>query len=353
MYLLDRQLSHILVYSDAGEFLDTIMREGDGPGEVRSPGAMFLCSDGRIAVQYGYPTKLEFVDLDGTPRGRWRLQANGWVNRIRETPLGWFGIYSESRESDDPGIYTTVFHVALHDNGGGRTEEFYSESNKRDFMKGSTTSEADEYNPWYTAVPIGDGQVVYAAARDEYILEWRNLSGEVTRVVTRDFTAHRRTQTELDKIKYSSYSIVNDELMFADRKLCDRDPMIWTIVPLPDGSLRVGTSLFEKDMPDGMVCRYEIHEPDGELRERVEIYDPTGDYDVNFDVIALLDDGRAMVLRNQRPAFRAATDARLHPDLLEKLPPIPDDRDDVAFTPVMYDLVPVPGAGESVYSAPE
>jgi len=343
VYLLDRQLSHILVYSDDGEFLETIMREGDGPGEVRNPGVMFLCGDGRIAVQHGYPTKLEFVDLDGTPRGRWRLKSNAWVNRIRETPLGWFGVYSESRESDDPGIYTRVFHVALHDNEGGRTGEFYSESKKQDFMKGSTTSEADEYNPWYTAIPIGDGQIVYAVARDEYRLEWRNLEGDITRVVSRDFTAHQRTQAELDKIKYSNYTIANDELMFADRKLCDRDPMIHTLEPQPDGSLRVRTSLFEKDMPDGMVCRYEVHEPNGELRERVEIYDPTGDYDVNYDVIAILDDGRAMVLRNLRPAFRAATDARLHPDLLEKLPPIPDGRQDVAFTPVMCDLVSVSG----------
>lgn len=353
VYLLDGQLSHILVYSDDGDFLDTIMREGDGPGEVRNPGAMFLCSDERIAVQHGYPSKLEFVDLDGTPRGRWRPQANAWFNRIQETPLGWLGIYSESRQSDDPGEFISVFHVALHDDEGQRTEEFHSETKKRQHAQGGATSEADDFIPWYTAVAIEDGQVVYAAARDEYRLEWRNLRGEVTRIVTRDFTAHQRTQDEFDKIKYSSYSIVNGDFKFADRKLSDRDPMIHTIVPQPDGSLRVGTSLFEKDLPDGMVCRYEVHEPTGELRERVEIYDPSGDYDVNYDVIALLNDGRAMVLRNLRPSIRTATDARLHPELQEKLPPIPDDRENVVFTPVMCDLVPYPGPSKSRSSEQE
>lgn len=353
VYLLDRQLCHILIYSDDGEFLGTIMNEGDGPGEVRNPGVMFLCADGRIAVQHGYPTRLEFVDLDGTPRGRWRLQANAWINRIQETPLGWFGVYSETKESDEPGAFISVFHAALHDDEGRRTEEFHREQKHRHHGQSGTTDEAEEHLPWYTAVAVGTGQVVFAPVRDEYRLEWRNLGGEVERIVTRDFTAHRRTQAELDELRYRSYSIVNGDLQFADRKLCPRDPMIRTLEPQPDGSLRVRTSRFEKDLPPGMVCRYEVHEPTGELRERVEIYDPSGDYDVSYDAIALLDDGRAMVLRNLRPAFRAATDARLHPDVREKLPTIPDDRDDVAFTPVMCDLVPCSEPGKPVISAPE
>jgi len=340
VYLLDRQLCHVLVYSDAGVLLDTIMREGEGPGEVRNPGVMFLRSDGIIAVQHGYPTKLEFVDLDGTPQGRWRQRANAWMNRIQETPRGWFGVYTESKQTDEPGIFVSIFRAALLDDEGGRTAEFFSEENRRHHQQDGKIDEAEEHNPWFTAVAIGADEVVLAATRDEYRLEWRNLGGETTRIVTREFVAHRRSQAELDESRYRSYSIVNGDFRFMDRKLCDFDPVINKLELLSDGSLRVRTSLFEKDMPSGMVCRYEVHESTGELRESVEIYDPTGEYDVNYDVIALLGDGRAMVLRNQRPAFRTATDAGLHPKLREKLPPAPDDRDDIAFTPIMCEVVP-------------
>lgn len=340
VYMLDGQLCQVLVYSENGEYLDTIMREGDGPGEVRSPGAMKLCSSERIGVRHGYPTRIEFVELDGTPSSSWRLQANAWTNNFQETPDGWFLVYTESKESDEPGVFSSVFHAALHDDEGQRTLEFYSEPKKRSHLDGGSTDEVDEFNPWYSAVATGDSHIVRATERDSYQLEWINLEGEVTRVVTRDCEAHQRTQAELDRIKYQSYSIVNDDLRFSDRKLCKTDPVISTLVPQPDGSLQVRTSQFEKDMPPGMVCRYEIHEPNGELRERVEIYDPSGDYDVEYDVIALLDNGRAMVLRNVRPASRAAIDTRLHPKVQEKLPPIPDDREDVSFTPVMCDLVP-------------
>ena len=340
VYMLDQQLCHVLVYSDDGEHLATLMREGEGPGEIRNPGHMFLCADGRIAVQHGYPTKLEFVDPDGTPRGRWRLQANAWMMRVQETPRGWFGIYWESRQSDDPNVFVRVFHAAYLDDDGAVSAEFFSEENRSKHQQGGKEDEAGQYNPWSTAVAAGDGEVVLAAARDEYRIEWRNLAGETTRVVTREFPAHRRTEAELDRLKYSSYTIVNGDLRFPDRKLCATDPVIQALHPLPDGSLLVRTSLFARDLPEGMVCRYEVHGPDGRLRERVEIYDPAGGFDGDYDSIALLDDGRAVVLRNVRSAYRAASEASLHPKVREKLPPLPDERDDVTFVPIMCELVP-------------
>lgn len=349
VYLLDTQMRHVLIYSDGGEFLGTILREGDGPGEIRQPGAMFLRPNGQIAVQHGYPTKVEFVDLDGTPRGQWQVGCNTWLNTIQETPRGWFGVYRESRFGDDFSSIASIFHVAIHDDEGQITEEYFREEKEKQVGAGDTSNEAKEYIGWLTAVALEDGLVVHAAARNQYRLEWQNLSGEVTRIVTRDFTAHKRTEAELEKLKYTNYSISPDGLVFQKRELCSDDPMIKSLEQQADGSLRVRTSLFEKDMPPGMVCRYEVHEATGALRERVEIYDPSGDFDIDYDIITILEDGRAMVLRNVRPTSRTAIDPMLHPDLVAKRGPIPDDRQDIAFTPVMYDLVPYSEDPESTH----
>lgn len=341
VYLLDLQLCHILVYSDTGEYLKTIMREGDGPGEVRNPGVMLLRPNGHIAVQHGYPTKLAFVDLDGVPQGSWRLQANAWLNHIQETPRGWFGIYTESQpDDDDPGVMVSAFHAALLDNNGERVADYHTARKRLNFAPGNVTDEAEEYNPWYTAVLLHNDEVVLASARDDYRLEWQNAGGETTRVVTREFPAHHRTKAEITRLKYRSYSIVNGELSFPKRKLSDTDPVITRIAPQDDGTLRVWTSLATNDLPDGMVCRYEVHEADGTLRERVEIRDPTGEFDRAYDAVAVLQDGRVMVLRNVRSASRAATDSRLHPKVREKLPPVPDGRGDVTFIPIMCEAVP-------------
>ena len=42
MYLLDSQLSQVLVINPEGELIDTLGREGEGPGEMRQPTGIFL-----------------------------------------------------------------------------------------------------------------------------------------------------------------------------------------------------------------------------------------------------------------------------------------------------------------------
>jgi hypothetical protein len=345
-YLLDGQLCFIHIFGENGEYLGQILGEGEGPGDVRNPGQMFLCDDGRLAVQHGYPTKLEFVDLEGNPLGRWRLQSNAYANKLLETPQGWLAMYTDSKMTDGAGTLQLETFVALHDAEGGRTQELYKAVQKHEHHEGMSSDEEEEYLPWYTVVYAGDNQLVCSAERNHYRLEWRNLNGELTRVATREFQAHRRSEDELNVLKYSNYSIRNNDLVFPDRKLSAFDPMIQSLDVLADGSLRVRTSFFQKEMPAGMVCRFEIHEPTGELRERVELYDPTGAFDVDYDAIALLNDSCVMVLRNVQSAARAAYDMRLHPKVQEKLPPIPDEREDVVFTPIVFDLVPYAGDGE-------
>ncbi len=340
LYMLDMQLSHILVYTDDGEYVTTLLGPGEGPGELRNPGRLFLVSDDRLAVQHSYPTRLAFADLDGTPFGEWRLGANAYMSVIQETTDGWFGIYSEARIDEGSGNLDTVLRVTLLDDEGERTADYYEKADVIDRSGSSVVDEAEEHEPWYSAKPVGDGLVVLAAARDEYRLEWRNLEGETVRTLVRDVEAHERTEDELARLKYGNYSISGDKIVFDERRLCSRDAVIRTLVPQPDGSLHVRTSRFVKDLPDGMVCRYDVHGPDGTLIERVEIHDPSGSFDHDYDTIALVDDGRAMVLRNRVSAMRAHRDARMHPEVRKKLPPIPDEREDVVFTPIMYDLVP-------------
>lgn len=342
LFLLDGQLCRALVYGDDGTFQGTVLRQGQGPGEIYDPHRMFLRSDGSLVVHYGYPTQLEFVAPDGTPRGHWRLACNGWAMRMIETPAGWLGFYPESIENNEPGRFESILHVALHDDEGERIRDLFSKRSTSNHFDGGRIDEADEYSPWIRMAVTTGGEVAYAARRDEYRIEWMDLQGEPIRVAVRAFPAHVRTQAELDERKYSSYSVVNGDVRFKDLKLCRTDPVIHLIDPLPDGGLRVRTSLFEKDLPEKMVCRYEVHDADGALRERVEIYDPSGDYDTDYDEIALLDDGRAIVLRNLRPAARAAYDARMIPEVLEKMPPAPDAREDIALTPIVCRLVPYP-----------
>lgn len=71
VYLLDRQLTEVKVFSPDGAYLRTIGHEGEGPGEFVRPSDVFLTPEGRVAVVQGFPGKIVLLSKDGTPAGEY------------------------------------------------------------------------------------------------------------------------------------------------------------------------------------------------------------------------------------------------------------------------------------------
>ena len=69
IYILDTQLSEVQMFSPDGEFLRTLSRQGEGPGETQYPVDLFLMSDGTIGLVQTFPGKIIKVKQDGTPAG--------------------------------------------------------------------------------------------------------------------------------------------------------------------------------------------------------------------------------------------------------------------------------------------
>lgn len=65
--LLDAQLAHILRVGPDGAVVDTLGREGDGPGEFRHPRDLLRLPDGRLGVVQVMPPRLVTLTPDGRP----------------------------------------------------------------------------------------------------------------------------------------------------------------------------------------------------------------------------------------------------------------------------------------------
>ena len=66
LYLMDQQLSQVLVLSPDGEYMRTLSREGEGPGEVRRPAGMLFMPDGNLGLLQ--PFRRPWVATPGSPR---------------------------------------------------------------------------------------------------------------------------------------------------------------------------------------------------------------------------------------------------------------------------------------------
>jgi hypothetical protein len=67
IYVLDNQLCQVVVFSQEGEHLRNLSREGDGPGELRQPMGLAFLADDVLGIGMGFPGKLVALQMDGTP----------------------------------------------------------------------------------------------------------------------------------------------------------------------------------------------------------------------------------------------------------------------------------------------
>ncbi len=65
MYILDELAGNIKVYDRNGDFVKTIGRKGQGPGEFGMPISLFLSSQSQIIVNDMGQRKIQYFDMDG------------------------------------------------------------------------------------------------------------------------------------------------------------------------------------------------------------------------------------------------------------------------------------------------
>jgi len=75
IYVLDGQVPVLRAYSSDGSFLRDVGREGDGPGEYRSPDGMAVLPDGRLIVRDPPNSRITVFGPDGAYETEWPLSA--------------------------------------------------------------------------------------------------------------------------------------------------------------------------------------------------------------------------------------------------------------------------------------
>jgi hypothetical protein len=273
IYLLDTRTSEVPVYSPDGERLDTLSREGDGPGETRTPSNMLFMPDGNLGLVQVFPGKITKIGTDGTPAGVMEVvdpTTGGFLQMFDCVSGGKDVIVTAEKINPENGglAHRRNNFVAAFDEEGKETIRYFTNEYFWDFTD-FTFDESGMNRVDFRKVAVGpDGRVYVAAERDQYLINVYRADGTLERVIEREFTSRDRTEEEFNRVKETMEAALA-QIPNAKIVPSKNEPDLGSIQFGNDGNLWVASSRSGFDEPEGILITWDIFDPDGHFIKTV------------------------------------------------------------------------------------
>jgi hypothetical protein len=325
VYLLDTQLNEVMVFTSGGEYLRSIGREGEGPGEFRRPSGLFFTPDGNVAVLQSLPGRVILMTKDGDPIGN---------HPVPEGPDGGMMMFFQGDRSGDNLILDTR-SFARREGGMDITRELvrvdaqgdivgslHKKTDKRDFASMSFDEKEMSALFWRCGP---DGRVYVSDDFDAYRILVYNPAGAVERVIERDYPHRKRSAEEMEEnkpqIRFRGRGGHNQA---PETKASETDRDILALFPRADGTLWVVSSRGGFDAGDGAIATFDVFDAAGRFERQVTV---RGDGDCVEDGLHFVGN-HLYVVRGLRSAQRAqlgglgGADEELSDEELENAEPV-------------------------------
>lgn len=301
--LLDSQLAHVLEFSSDGQFLRTIGRPGEGPGELQRPQDLTLMSDGTIGLLQGYPSRIVRLNRDGTPAGDiagtdpainlWRVRSQNGVTVV-------VGQRNDYNRKDPTRSVTYRFLRSLDQDG--QVKHIYLDGTATTQWQPPVSDESKGYFPSFNWDLTPEGLLILAPHRDQYLLQIIDPDGAVVRTVKRPFKPYRRNRADRQKVSDRMTMTSNGKKLEVKKIILDTEPAIRSVMACNDGTIWVESCFGRRNLPAGVFRRYDVLDHDGNLLKEVRLL---GDVRSEEDGFWPLADGRFMWVRNLTSAYRS------------------------------------------------
>jgi len=308
IYLLDTRLSEVPVYSPGGERLDTLSREGEGPGETRMPTNLVFMPDGNLGLVQRFPGKIVTIDRQGDPAGDFEpklpdagfmLLTDCFTNRQGQLTVVGMNVKQESQTKRD-----NITFVSSFGTDGQEKVRFVEQHNPTDFTK-FHFDENEQNEVTFRQAAVGqDGRVYVSMVRNAYRIHVFAPDGHLERIIEREYEPRQRTAQEYQEIEDLARR-QTERLPGARIDISNVHRDINSLRIGADGNLWVTTSRSGIDQPEGVLVTFDVFNPDGHFLRQVQ-FGFAGDGE--DDAVFFAPNGDAVVVTGFAPALQALMD---------------------------------------------
>jgi hypothetical protein len=322
IYLLDAQQQEVLRFRADGKYLGTIVRRGEGPGEIDQTFSMAWWSPGTLLLPQSFPPRVVRVAADGGPLEELRvLRAEGDESPAAVGHLQSCGEYAV--------VSGHLFMMSLEKpyseqwlgviDADGKVHHVFDAKSlpmSTNFLE-QTFDELGEFWSWSRWALSADGRLFVAPERERYRIDEYDLQGKFVTSWTRPTRARKRTDADRERLRGSRTFLFNGQKAKVDYKLSDLEPPIRELAVYGD---RLWVKL-DAAAADGVYARFAVHDLDGTLLEELDLALP---YDAANDMVFQLDADSFVLVKNGLGAqqahfagFGAEAEADLAPEPVE------------------------------------
>jgi len=272
IYVLDMQLAEVKIYSKDGEFIRTIGREGEGPGEFRAPVGLFFTKDGNVAVMQVQPGKIVLLSPEGEPAGEHPIPKGqdgsfltlvggqtGADNMVLAAAVSGFG----------EGKWQQTRYLASINSNGEETARYCQDTRTIEMAKAVLDDQQwDTFDRRWLVGP--DGKVYATKTYPDYRIHVWNSDGTVDHVIEREYT-HRKRTAEEKRIVSDMMNIFAAQIPNCEVRITDYTKDVENIFVRDDGSLWVLSSNGSRDQPDGSLGVFDVYDPQGRFAREVTL----------------------------------------------------------------------------------
>jgi hypothetical protein len=274
IYLLDGQLSEVHVLDPAGQWLRSIGRAGEGPGEFRNGNAMFWAPDGQLGIIQAWPSKIVLLRVDGSPGDTFRLpprrdggmqfasRGAGHANRVILSGSAWTGLGGQQQQQ--------ISYLKTLDRRGNELVSFHETTQEARYGGWEFQEEqfVDFQRRW-AAAP--DGRVAAALDFAQYRIHVWNADGTLDRIIERpEHQVVRRTTEEKARLQtmFEQFTRWNPRSTF---KTSDVHQAVVRLLFRDDGTLWVQTGRDQWRPEIGCFTSFDIHDREGRFMQKVHL----------------------------------------------------------------------------------